>query len=100
MKAAIVAGYGGKCVCCNETEPKFLTLDHKFGRKYEFPSLKDKTGRTLYKFLIENNFPALNYQLLCMNCNFAKGLYEVCPHIENRVLAAVQYCLDSCTEIQ
>lgn len=29
---------------------------------------------------IKQNFPKDEYQLLCMNCNFAKGLYSGCPH--------------------
>ena len=33
----------------------------------------------LQKWIIENNFPK-GFQILCHNCNVAKGLYGECPH--------------------
>ena len=74
--------YGGnppKCVCCGEQEIKFLSLDHinGGGRKQR---KKDKTlGNELYLWLIRNNFPK-DLQVLCHNCNSAKGYYGLCPH--------------------
>lgn len=28
LKLEVLAGYGGKCICCGETHPAFLTVDH------------------------------------------------------------------------
>ena len=32
-------------------------------------------GRMLFKFLIDNNCPD-GFQILCINCNFAKGMIK------------------------
>lgn len=70
------AGYGGKCVCCGETESKFLTIDNIAGNGGEFHR---KYGSGIWSWLRGQGFPA-GWQLLCMNCNFAKGMYGTCPH--------------------
>jgi hypothetical protein len=36
-------------------------------------------GVRFYSWLRRNNYPE-GYQVLCFNCNIAKGLYGVCPH--------------------
>lgn len=36
-------------------------------------------GKQLYYWRIKHNFPA-DYQVLCMNCNGAKGKLGYCPH--------------------
>ncbi len=36
-------------------------------------------GRRLYKWIVEHNFPK-TFQILCANCNFAKGSTGKCPH--------------------
>ena len=38
--------------------------------------------RNIYQWLTKNNFPE-GFQTLCMNCNFAKGIYGKCPHKAN-----------------
>lgn len=73
----VLEHYGGKCVCCGETEPQFLTIDHINGggnkdRKHQ--------GSNLYFMVIKNNFPK-TFQLLCWNCNCSKGIYGKCPHL-------------------
>ncbi len=37
------------------------------------------TGSKLYNWLKRNNFPK-GFQTMCINCNFAKGMFGVCPH--------------------
>lgn len=77
LKAAVIAGYGGKCQCCGETIAEFLTVDHLDGSGGQHrKSLK----RHFYLYLIENHFPRDKFRLLCMNCNFAYGKYGYCPH--------------------
>lgn len=67
-----------KCNCCGETMYEFLSIDHinNDGAKHR----KEKiTSKMLYQWLVKNNYPE-NFQVLCMNCNFAKGHYGFCPH--------------------
>lgn len=81
QKQIVVDNYGGKCNCCGESKIEFLTIDHVNNNGAEDRKLhKDKTGSGMYRWLIKNNFPKDNYQLLCFNCNCAKGFYGVCPH--------------------
>lgn len=67
--------YGGKCQCCKEENWAFLEFDHinNDGKKHR------KIGK-FPAWLIRNNFPD-SIQLLCSNCNKAKGLYGTCPHL-------------------
>lgn len=78
IKEKIIEQYGGKCECCEETAFEFLTIDHinKDGAKH-----RKQIGRSkLYRWLVKNNYPKDNFRLLCMNCNFAQGIYGYCPH--------------------
>ena len=78
------------CNCCGEFEMEFLTLDHIAGRKQmdSKPELKKLgysskfQGSTLWLWIKRNNFPE-GFQVLCQNCNFAKGKKgnnNTCPH--------------------
>ncbi len=91
-KQKIIEEYGGKCNCCGEMEPIFLTIDHinEDGARHREEIAKKKivrgksrscTGTDFYKWLERNNFPKDNFQLLCMNCNFGKHRNGgICPH--------------------
>jgi len=76
----VINHYGGKCACCGETQFEFLTIDHKNndGAKHK-RALKSKDTSALCKWIIDNNFPDY-LQVLCYNCNCAKGVYGSCPH--------------------
>lgn len=81
VKRKIIEAYGSKCACCNETTIEFLTIDHVNNDGAEDRKKNgNKTGGKLYRWLIKNNFPKENYQLLCFNCNCAKGYLGYCPH--------------------
>ena len=67
-----------QCACCGELIEEFLTIDHISGRK-NYNHSKSSTGYILYSWIIQNDFPD-GFQILCMNCNWAKGMYEQCPH--------------------
>lgn len=76
--------YGGnspKCACCNEVTYQFLGIDHieGGGNKHRKEIGKSMGGQNLYRWLLKNNFPD-GFQVLCHNCNLAKGFYGVCPH--------------------
>lgn len=64
------------CKCCGENNVKFLAIDHINGRGKD--QRRMATG-LFYNWIIKNNFPDF-LQLLCHNCNMAKGLYGKCPH--------------------
>ncbi len=72
----VIQHYGGKCTCCGETEWRFLEFDHvnNDGNVHR-RILKHK----IVKWIIDNNYPD-SIQLLCSNCNKAKGLFGCCPH--------------------
>ena len=78
LKNKIISQYGGMCKCCGEKQILFLTIDHVNGRKTNNHG-HDMAGCKLYNWLIKNNFPK-DFQVLCMNCNWAKGLWKICPH--------------------
>jgi len=70
------------CNCCGENHIEFLTIDHiDCGNICHGKSKKiDKQcGIPFYAYLINNNFPE-GYQILCFNCNCAKGAFGECPH--------------------
>lgn len=65
-----------ECRCCHENCYDFLTIDHVNNDGAEH---RRKINGSLYRWLIKNNFPE-GYQVLCYNCNCAKGNYGKCPH--------------------
>ena len=95
-RAIVLVGYSKRhsnsdipcCRCCGENSfVEFLDIDHIAGKKQmdSIPelvkigyssSLKDYR---LINWLIENDFPE-GFQVLCKNCNGAKGIYGKCPH--------------------
>jgi len=80
LKLQVNKGYGGKCDCCGETIPWFLSIDHIYndGNKEREAGLKSST---FLKYLVENNYPKDKYQLLCLNCNIGKWHnHGMCPH--------------------
>ena len=77
MKLRVFDKYGGaKCACCGETMWEFLTIDHIDGGGTKH---RKKAGADMYKTLVREKYP-VGYQVLCYNCNCAKGAYGKCPH--------------------
>jgi hypothetical protein len=75
--------YGGyKCVCCGETEPLFLTLDHVANNgKAHRVEMASTGGAKMYRWLRDNGYPA-GFQVLCSNCNHGKYRNGgICPHM-------------------
>lgn len=81
VKELVMAVYsGGRCACCGETEPSFLTLDHinNDGKKHR--KEVGRTGAPFYSWLVKNGFPP-GLQVLCANCNMSKEINKgVCAH--------------------
>ena len=78
LKLEIISAYGGKCACCKCNTIEFLTIDHIDGTGAEHRKKID--ANIFYYWLKKNNYPQDNFQLLCFNCNCAKGIYGACPH--------------------
>ena len=81
----MIEAYGGMCACCGETEPKFLSIDHINNDGYERRKNGEQCGAALYRWLRDQGWPKDDYQLLCMNCNFAKGHFGTCPHKDDKL---------------
>lgn len=75
-----IRAYGGRCACCGESRIEFLTIDHIHGRTDEEYRI---TGQKAWARLKARGWPKNNFQLLCFNCNCAKGVYGRCPHQTN-----------------
>ena len=80
--------YGGKppkCACCGETIIEFLGIDHinGGGNKHRM----GKTSKDIYRWLLRTRKKPKQFQVLCHNCNCAKGYYGYCPHEKNHMKA-------------
>ena|SRR5687768_17731351 len=84
IKLRTLEAYGNVCFCCGESNPKFLSIDHvDGGGNTHRKQLKTNGGTGLYQWLKKNNYPD-GFQVLCFNCNCAKGFYGICPHMEEQ----------------
>lgn len=82
LKQLVIDAYGGKCACCGEKLFEFLCIEHSRndGAKQR-RELKYGTGRDFYLWLSKRGFPKdLGLEILCFNCNCARGSYGYCPH--------------------
>ena len=84
LRDMVLNGYGHKCACCGESRMEFLAIDHKNNdgnheRRKMGTNYLIKTRRKI----VRENFPD-TYQLLCHNCNCAKGFFGYCPHEKER----------------
>lgn len=77
----VIDHYGGRCLCCGETRWQFLALDHKDGGGTKHREETGARGDAMIDWILKNNFPDL-FQILCHNCNQARGFYGICPHEE------------------
>ena len=68
---------GLRCACCGEEEVAFLALDHieGGGNKHR----KEIGVSSIFGYLKARGYPK-GYQVLCHNCNMAKGFNGICPH--------------------
>ncbi len=78
LKLDMIKALGNVCECCGESNPYFLTLDHR-NNDGNIHRQKLAAHQCIAEARREG-FPREKYQLLCSNCNFAKGHYGECPH--------------------
>ena len=68
------------CKCCGEDTLEFLAIDHINNDGAECKRNGEPRGGVgFYTFLRKNKYPK-GFQVLCHNCNMAKGFYGICPH--------------------
>lgn len=68
-----------RCACCGEGQYEFLGIDHVNGGGGQHRKDPKMRGVHFYRWLVREGFPE-GYQVLCHNCNMAKGFYGMCPH--------------------
>ena len=81
VREAALAGYGSVCNCCNEDTFEFLAIDHVNGGGRKEREVMSTVQ--IARKVINENWPD-TYQVLCHNCNQAKGWYGICPHEKGR----------------
>lgn len=67
-----------RCNCCGESEYMFMALDHVNGGGTQHRIALG--SKAIYSRLKQDGYPD-GFQVLCHNCNSAKGYYGMCPHI-------------------
>jgi len=82
LRIKVLEAYGNKCVICGEKHYEFLAIDHVNDNGAEHRrSIGD--GNQVLREIIKENYPN-TYQILCHNCNNAKGFYKRNPILIER----------------
>ena len=82
MRLESLRHYGGdppSCACCGENELHFLSIDHLNGNGGKHRK-QVGSGNAFHYWLRRSGYPD-GFQVLCHNCNMAKGFYGECPHM-------------------
>lgn len=99
IRAAMIDAYGGKCACCGERNPLFLTIDHIENdgadhRRRLGGNGRKQSGAAVMMDLYKRGWPTEGIRLLCFNCNCGRQRNGgVCPHKSTRDAFA-------CVEVQ
>jgi hypothetical protein len=81
VRVRVTERLGGKCFCCGETEPMFLTIDHKDGDGAAHRRELNNIGGKLYIWLAGRPEEDHRFQVACWNCNSGRDLNGgLCPH--------------------
>lgn len=67
-----------RCQCCGLDNIDGLSIDHMHGRK-QMGHERTFRSKVFYQYLKRKKYPK-GYQVLCINCNSAKGKLGKCPH--------------------
>ena len=79
----VLNAYGHQCKCCGVGEFEFLAIDHVNNDGVERRK-EHGSGQQFIGWLIKHEFPE-EFQVLCHNCNMAKGFYGQCPHMKDKI---------------
>lgn len=84
LRQEFMDAYGSECACCGLRDTRFLTLDHVRGDGAKKRKEGDRWHYSVFARLRKQGWPAQDdYQILCFNCNCAKGRGGLCPHQED-----------------
>lgn len=83
LRLKVLERYGNCCQCCGENRYEFLAMDHINNDGAEHRNNGTYGGQATVKWIIDNDYPQ-DFQILCHNCNAAKGYYGMCPHERER----------------
>jgi hypothetical protein len=79
LRKKVLNAYGNKCVYCNEKHYEFLAIDHVNDNGAEHRrTIRNGDGNQVLREIVKEGFPN-TYQILCHNCNSAKGFYKRNP---------------------
>lgn len=83
LRDEVYKKFGNECICCGESQPMFLTLDHiKNDGQYMRKKVHGTSSVRIYLQILKGQLEGV-FQLLCMNCNFGKARNKgICPHKE------------------
>lgn len=77
-----LCAYGGtppRCACCQDTHYEFMTIDHINGGGNKHRKELGQWGGRLFRWLRDEGWPS-GFRVLCINCNWAIGVFGYCPH--------------------
>lgn len=79
LKMEVLIAYGGKCSCCGEARPMFLTIEHI---NHDGKEHRERTGAGsgMYRDLKQRGFPQEGLTVFCWNCQMATRFGGECPH--------------------
>lgn len=87
IRGLVFDALGNTCICCGETRPEFLSIDHIHGGGRKHRAALGGGGTEFYMWLWRRGCPKADFRILCMNCNFASRGGRACPHTFAHVLA-------------
>lgn len=81
LKNAAFVAYGSVCACCDESEQRFLQIDHVGGWGHTHVDSRGirYSGVGLYRWLKKHNYPP-GFRPLCGSCHNAVSHFGYCPH--------------------
>lgn len=83
LKQRVIGHYGGRCVCCGESDLVVLTIDHVADDGAEHRRANRlMPGWQTYAWIERQGYPQGPFQVLCNNCNAGRAHNKgVCPHV-------------------
>ena len=87
LRHEVLLKIGRICVCCSESNPVFLTVDHiqNDGRRHRAAF----SGNTvaLYNSILKATDARERFRTLCYNCNCGRHRNGgICPHVQSRTV--------------
>ena len=87
VRDTVMQAYSGNpphCACCGELQDAFLCMDHVNGGGSQHRKTMKRANiyQWLWSQYLKNGEWPTGFQVLCYNCNCAKGFRGTCPHTQ------------------